>query len=74
MALEVAQPILCYLPQLRNHPVVIVYYIRLGNRGNKEVMNTLFLAGLSIGFRIMIWGYGFEMYTSYFCPKEVCYI
>ena len=52
----------------------MMYYIRIGNLGNKEVMNTLFLAGLSIGFGIMVWGYGFELYTRYFCPKEVCYI
>ena len=52
--------------------VVLVYYIRPGNHVHREFLNILFLWGLSIGFGIMVWGYGFEMYTRYYCPKEVC--
>jgi len=53
------------------HPTVMFYYVRPGNLVPRELLNMLFLLGLSIGFGIMIWGYGFEMYARVICPKEV---
>lgn len=54
-------------------PAVLMYYIKPAKSIHKEFLNTLFLLGLSVGFGIMVWGYGFEMYTRYYCPKEVHY-
>ncbi|XP_065896925.1 sterol O-acyltransferase 1-like [Dysidea avara] len=53
---------------------VLFYYVRPVKFVPKEVLNTMFLLGLSIGFGIMVWGYGFEMYSREICPKETSFV